>query len=292
MSTAPTIAGPDPHTRTPGFKLPPGACDSHCHIFGPGDKYPYAPGRAYTPPDAPLEMFAALQAKLGIDRAVIVNASCHGDDNRPVTDAIAQSGGRYRGVANVSDAITDRALQDLHEAGIDGCRFAFLKRLGTGHDMAGFHNVVERIAPFGWHVDLYLDPDTVAEFAPMLTKLPIPYVIDHMGTVAADKGVNQANFVDLLNLLRSDEKCWVKVTGLERSSATGAPFDDAVPFAAKLVETAPDRVLWGTDWPHPNLKRMPNDADLVDVVPRYAPDPATRQKLLVDNPSRLFGFKA
>ncbi len=157
--------------------------------------------------------------------------------------------------------------------------------------MAGFHSVVERIAPLGWHVDLYLDPDTVAEFTPMLTKLPIRYVIDHMGTVAAAKGVEQANFTDLLALLRSDEKCWVKVTGLERASATGAPFDDAVPFAAQLVETAPDRVLWGTDWPHPNLKRMPNDADLVDVVPRYAPDAATRHKLLVDNPSRLFGFK-
>jgi predicted TIM-barrel fold metal-dependent hydrolase len=291
MTIAPMIGGPDPNTRTPVFKLPPDACDSHCHIFGPADRYPYAPGRSYTPPDAPLEMFAALQAKLGIDRAVIVNASCHGDDNRPVTDAIAQSGGRYRGIANVSESTTDRELQDLHEAGIDGCRFAFLKRLGTGADMAGFHRIVERIAPMGWHVDIYLDPGTVAAFAPMLTKLPISYVIDHMGTLDASHGMDQPNFTALLDLLRSDEKCWVKVTGLERASASGAPFDDAVLFAARLVETAPDRVLWGTDWPHPNLKRMPNDADLVDAVPRYAANAALRQKLLVDNPSRLFGFQ-
>ncbi len=289
-ANAATIAGPDPHTRTPRFALPADACDSHCHIFGPASRYPYAPGRAYTPPDAPLEMFAALQAKLGIGRAVIVNASCHGSDNRPVTDAIAQSNGRYRGIANVSVETTDRELQDLKEAGIDGCRFAFLKRLGTGADMSSFHRIVERIAPLGWHVDIYLDPDTVTAFAPMLSKLPIPYVIDHMGTVAASQGVTQPNFMALLDLLRSDEKCWVKITGLERASVIGAPFTDAVPFAAQLVQTAPDRVLWGTDWPHPNLKRMPNDADLVDVVAAYAPDAATRQKLLVDNPSRLFGF--
>lgn len=292
MSAAPTIAGPDPDTRTPAFKLPPGSCDAHCHIFGPGDRYPYAPGRAYTPPDAPLAMFAALQAKLGIDRAVIVNASCHGRDNRPVTDAIAQSGGRYRGIANVDIDTTERELRDLHDAGIDGCRFAFLQRLGQSNTMASFHRIVERIAPLGWHVDLYLDPDAVAGFAPMLTRLPVRYVIDHMGTVDAAEGVGQANFTALLDLVRADEKCWVKVTGLERASATGAPFDDAVPFAAQLVQAAPDRVLWGTDWPHPNLKRMPNDADLVDALPRYAPDAATRQLLLVDNPARLFGFAA
>jgi len=158
-------------------------------------------------------------------------------------------------------------------------------------DLSSFHAIVARVAPLGWHVDLYLEPDSVADFAPMLTGLPLPYVIDHMGTAIAAKGVDQSGFTALLDLLRADEKCWVKVTGLERSSATGAPFDDAVKLAAKLVQTAPDRVLWGTDWPHPNLTRMPNDADLVDVIPRYAPDPALRAKLLVDNPSRLFRFE-
>jgi predicted TIM-barrel fold metal-dependent hydrolase len=291
MPSSPTIAGPDPDTRVPSFRLPPGACDAHCHVFGPADRYPYATDRSYTPPDAPLEMFVALQATLGIDRAVLVNASCHGTDNRPVTDAIAQSGGRYRGVATVAPDITDRELQALHEGGIDGCRFTFLKRLGRTMDLSSFHAIVARVAPLGWHVDLYLEPDSVADFAPMLTGLPLPYVIDHMGTAIAAKGVDQSGFTALLDLLRADEKCWVKVTGLERSSATGAPFDDAVKLAAKLVQTAPDRVLWGTDWPHPNLTRMPNDADLVDVIPRYAPDPALRAKLLVDNPSRLFRFE-
>lgn len=156
--SAPTIDGSNPDTRTPAFALPSNTCDSHCHIFGPGDRYLYAPSPAYTPLDAPLKMFAALQHTLGIGRAVIVNASCHGSDNCPVTDAIAQSGGRYRGIANVGPETTDRELRDLHEAGIDGCRFAFLKRLGTGHDLAGFHSVVERIAPLGWHVDLYRTP--------------------------------------------------------------------------------------------------------------------------------------
>jgi len=290
MPEAPTIAGPDPATRIPAFILPPNACDAHCHIFGPASRYPYAPGRAYTPPDAPLDMFARLEARLGITRAVIVNASCHGSDNRPVTDAIAQSAGRYRGVANVADTTTDAELRALKDAGVDGCRFAFLKRLGTGIDLDSFHRIVARIAPLGWHVDIYLDPGSVDEFAPMLRRLPVPYVIDHMGTCAAADGIDHPNFAALLELLRTDDKCWVKVTGLERSSATGAPFADAVKLAARLVQTAPDRVLWGTDWPHPNLKRMPNDADLVDVIPDYAPDLATQQHLLVDNPARLFGF--
>jgi len=290
MSNAPTIAGPDPDTRTPRFTLPPGSCDAHCHIFGPASRYPYAADSSYTPPDAPLEMFQALQRKLGIDRAVIVNASCHGTDNRPVTDAIAQSGGRYRGIATITAEVTDRELRDLKEAGIDGCRFTFLRRLGRTPDLSAFHGIVERIAPLGWHVDVYLEPGSVEEFGPILRKLPVSYVIDHMGTAPAAEGVDAKGFQDLLELLRTDEKCWVKVTGLERSTAVGAPFDDAVPLAAKLVETAPDRVLWGTDWPHPNLKRMPNDADLVDVVPRYARDEAVRHKLLVENPSRLYGF--
>jgi len=290
MLETPTIAGPDPNTRTPRFQLPPGACDAHCHIFGPATRYPYAPGRSYTPPDAPLEMFQALHATLGVSRAVIVNASCHGDDNRPVTDAIAQSGGRYRGIANVSPGISDRALEDLARSGIDGCRFTFLKRLGQAMDLESFHGIVERIAPLGWHVDIYLDPHTVADFAPMLRQLKVAYVIDHMGTHPAVDGVAHPNFQALLDLLRRDEKCWVKVTGLERSSTTGAPFADAVPLAAALIEAAPDRVLWGTDWPHPNLKRMPNDADLVDVIPSYVSDADLQLKLLVDNPARLFGF--
>ncbi len=288
MQDAPTIPGPDPDTTPPAFVLPAGACDTHCHIFGPAGRYPYAPGRAYTPPDAPLPMFAALQARLGIARAVIVNASCHGTDNYPVTDAIAQSSGRYRGIASIDPGVTDAELAALDTAGIDGCRFTFLRRLGRTMDLSDFHRLVARVAPLGWHVDLYLEPGTVPDFAPILRALPVPYVIDHMGTAPGADGPEAPGFTALLDLLRTDPKCWVKVTGLERASAAGSPFADALPLAAALCRAAPDRVLWGTDWPHPNVRRMPNDKDLVDAIPAYAPDPSAQAKLLVDNPSRLF----
>jgi predicted TIM-barrel fold metal-dependent hydrolase len=290
MMSAPLIAPPDPNTRTPRFKAPALTCDTHCHIFGPDRLYPYAPDRTYTPPDAPLEKFRELHGKIGVERAVIVNASCHGLDNRVVTDAIAQSNGRYKGIANIDDSVSDKELEKLNEQGIKGCRFTFLKRLGGVKDMAAFHRIVARIKPLGWHVDIYLDHETVEEFTPLLKNLPIPYVIDHMGTVLAAKGVDQDNFKHLINLVRSDEKCWVKLTGFERATATGAPFHDAIPFAVKLVDAAPERMLWGTDWPHPNVKHMPNDGDLMDLVPLFAKGSDVQHQILVDNPARLFGF--
>jgi len=290
MMSAPLIAPPDPNTRTPRFKAPALTCDTHCHIFGPDRLYPYAPDRTYTPPDAPLEKFRELHGKIGVERAVIVNASCHGLDNRVVTDAIAQSNGRYKGIANIDDSVSDKELEKLNEQGIKGCRFTFLKRLGGVKDMAAFHRIVARIKPLGWHVDIYLDHETVEEFTPLLKNLPIPYVIDHMGTVLAAKGVDQDNFKHLINLVRSDEKCWVKLTGFERATATGAPFHDAIPFAVKLVDAAPERMLWGTDWPHPNVKHMPNDGDLMDLVPLFAKGSDVQRQILVDNPARLFGF--
>jgi predicted TIM-barrel fold metal-dependent hydrolase len=288
--SAPLIAPPDPNTRTPVFKAPPLTCDTHCHIFGPSNLYPYAPDRTYTPPDAPLNMFRSLHGKIGVERAVIVNASAHGFDNRVVTDAIAQSNGRYKGIANISPTITDAELEQLNAQGIKGCRFTFLKRLGGVRDMAAFHRIVERIKALDWHVDIYLDHETVEEFTPLLKSLPIPYVIDHMGTVLAAKGLDQANFQHLLALVRMDEKCWVKLTGFERATASGAPFHDAVPFAEALMKAAPERMLWGTDWPHPNVKHMPNDGDLMDLVPLFATDEHAQKLLLVENPARLFGF--
>jgi 2-pyrone-4,6-dicarboxylate lactonase len=290
MSAAPLIAPPHPNPRAPAFRLPPRACDTHCHIFGPDCLYPFAADRPYTPPDAPLDMFRALHERLGVERAVIVNATPHGRDNRVVTDAIAQSGGRYKGIANVDETFTDRDLADLAAAGIAGCRFTFLPRLGRLPDMATFDRIVERIALLGWHVDLYLPATLLPEFTPRLSALPVPYVLDHMGVVDAGAGTHQPPFAALLDLFRRDEKCWVKVSCPERLSRTGPPFHDVVPFGRALVEAAPDRVLWGTDWPHPNVPAMPDDGDLVDLVPLYAPDPALRRKLLVDNPARLFGF--
>jgi 2-pyrone-4,6-dicarboxylate lactonase len=286
----PTIAPPDPNPIVPEFKLPSKSCDTHTHIFGPSSRYPFAANRPYNPPEAPLEAFRAVHEKIGVERCVIVNATVHGTDNRVVTDAIAQSGGAYKGIANVNDDMSDKELEGLDKGGIRGCRFAFLKRLGGVGDMGKFNRIVRRVAELGWHVDVYFEPGTIAEFAPILRALPTSYVIDHMGTTLAAKGLEDAAFKALLDLQASDEKCWVKITGLERASASGKPFHDAVPFAKRLIDNAPDRVLWGTDWPHPNVKFMPNDGEIVDLIPLYAPAPAVQKKLLVENPAKLFKF--
>src|SRR4029079_18631146 len=211
IMSKPTIPGPDPDTRTPKFRLPPLACDAHSHIFGPGDKYPYAEGRPYTPPDAPLEDFRTLLAKLGIGRAVIVNASVHGTDNRVALDAIAVSNGTFRAVANIDDSIAERGLRELHEGGFRGCRFNFVRHLGGVPDMAVFHRIGAMVAPWGWHIDLHLDAIDLPEYAGMLAKLPVRYAIDHMGRVKASDGLDQLPFRTLIELMTRDEKRWVKV---------------------------------------------------------------------------------
>jgi 2-pyrone-4,6-dicarboxylate lactonase len=290
LSAIPVCMAPDPNTRTPAYKPPSGACDAHCHIFGPGDKYPYAPGRSYTPPDAPLSRFKELQATLGLERAVLVNASCHGTNNTVILDAIAQSEGRYRGVANVDRTITDAELERLDAGGIRGIRFNFVAHLGGTPDLDEFDELVARVRPLGWHVVLHFDAVDLVEFDDLLRNLPVPFIIDHMGRVPTRDGLDQRPFRILLETARMDN-CWVKICGAERISSSGPPFTDAVPFAQALLEVAPDRVLWGTDWPHPNIKKhMPNDGDLVDLIPLYMPDPALQKKVLVDNPHRLYGF--
>jgi len=289
----PTCKAPDPNTRKPRFQPPPGACDAHCHIFGPGDRYPYAPDRTYTPPDAPLSRFKALQSTLGLSRAVLVNASCHGTDNTVIVDAIAQSAGRYRGIANANDSFSERDFEKLHRSGFRGVRFNFVKHLGGMPDMDEFHRIVARIQPFGWHVDLHFDAGDLVEFGDLLRELAVPFLIDHMGRVPTKAGLEQEPFRRLLDVARNNERCWVKISGAERISSAGPPFTDAVPFAQALIAAAPERILWGTDWPHPNISRhMPNDGDLVDLVPLYMPDPALQRRILVDNPHRLYGFDA
>ena len=291
MAEIPVCMAPDPDTRVPAYKPPPGACDSHCHIFGPGDTYPYAADRSYTPPDAPLARFKELQATLGLERAVLVNASCHGDDNTVVLDAIAQSGGQYRGVANVGASITDAELERLNAGGVRGIRFNFVQHLGGTPDLDDFDALVHRVAPLGWHVVLHFDAKDLVDFGDMLRKLPVPFIIDHMGRVPTSDGLEQAPFKILLETARMDN-CWVKICGAERISAAGPPFTDAVPFAQAVLEVAADRTLWGTDWPHPNIKRhMPNDGDLVDLIPLFMPDSALQQAVLVDNPHRLYQFE-
>jgi predicted TIM-barrel fold metal-dependent hydrolase len=281
---------PDPNPHVPHYIVPALACDAHCHVFGPAAIFPYAPNRAYTPQDAPRDRLAALHGVLRIERAVIVQASCHGTDNRAMLDAIAHSGGRYRGVAIVDESFGDADYATLHEAGIRGVRFNFVRHLGGMPDIKVVRDVVQRVRPLGWHLIVHLDAVDIVELSSVLRSLPVPFVIDHMGRVKASAGIDQVPFRALLDLLQA-ENCWVKVCGAERVSATGPPFHDAVPFARALVETAPDRVLWGTDWPHPNVGRfMPNDGDLVDLLPLIAPDEASRRKLLVENPARLYGW--
>ncbi len=273
--------------RKPAFTLPPGATDAHCHVFGPGDKFPYAPNRRYTPEDAPKEMLRALHDYLGISRAVIVQASCHGKDNAAMMDCLAWDPKRYRGVAIVDDTFTDKQFDDLHAGGVRGVRFNFVKHLGGAPDMDVFNRVVDRVKGRGWHVVLHLDAKDIDELSGMIRGLPMTFVIDHMGRVPAKDGLDQAPFKTLLELAKLD-KCWIKVCGSERIDFP--PYDKAVPIARKIVETIPDRVLWGTDFPHPNPTHEADEGDLVDLVPKIVPDAAMQQKLLVDNPARLYGF--
>ena len=281
-----------PHTQTaerrrPAFALPAGSCDAHCHVFGPGNVFPYAPSRRYTPEDAPKEALAALHERLGIDRAVIVQASCHGADNRAMLDAIAWRPDRYKGVAIVDETFDERAYQQLDDGGVRGVRFNFVRHLGGAPDMAVFDRVIDRIKDRGWHVVLHLDATDIVPLADMIRRLPIPFVIDHMGRVDTKLGTDQPAFLALLELARRDN-CWVKVCGSERISSH--PFDAAVPFARALVETSPERTLWGTDFPHPNLKEPVDEADLVDLVTRFSLTAEEQQRLLVENPARLYGF--
>jgi predicted TIM-barrel fold metal-dependent hydrolase len=287
-----TCQGPDPNTKRPSFKAPPGACDAHCHVFGPASKFPYAPDRTYTPPDAPFEKFEELQKILGLTRAVMVQATCHGTDNSATLDAIARSGGRYRGVAMVDESFTDKDYETLDKGGIRGVRFSFARHLGGAPDFRKVERIAARIRPLGWHLVLYIEAEDVVENAKTLAGFGMPVVIDHMGRVKTGAGLHQRPFRMLLDLARGED-FWVKICGPERISTRGAPFTDAVPFARTLVEAAPDRLLWGTDWPHPNIEGiMPNDGDLMDLLAQAAPDEAVRNRILVDNPARLYGFDA
>ena len=282
-----SIPPPDPNPTKPAYVPPAGACDAHCHVFGPAAKYPYSATRAYTPPDAPVEHLRRLHARLGISRAVIVHASCHGTDMRVTLDAIASSNSSYRGVAMVGSGVTDAGLERLHAGGIRGVRFNFVSHLGGAPDLALFDSMLSRVGDLGWHIVLHLDAEDIVVYSDRIKRIPVPFVIDHMGRVRAERGLDQKPFKLLLDLMRN-ELAWVKVCGAERVSSTGKPFRDAIPFAAALIEAAPDRILWGTDWPHPNVKVMPNDGETVDLFAEFCPDESVRRRILVDNPTRLY----
>jgi 2-pyrone-4,6-dicarboxylate lactonase len=271
------------------FTPPPLACDAHCHVFGPAARFPYDPKAAYHPEDAPFEALQQLHKRLGLQRAVIVHASCHGADMRVTLDAIARSGGRYRGTAIIDETYTDKDFERMHEGGIRAVRFNFVRHLGGRPSMDFFQKTVQKLQFFGWHLILHLDAQDLVELEDVFRKLPVPFVIDHMGRVKAADGLEQPPFKTLLGFLKN-ENAWVKICGAERVSSEGPPFADAVPFGRALVEAAPDRVLWGTDWPHPNVKWMPDDAALVNLFPLMAPQEDLQYKILVDNPARLYGF--
>ena len=282
---------------TPRFQLPAGAVDAHCHVFGPGEKFPYAPERKYTPCDASKEQLFALRDHLGFDKNVIVQATCHGSDNRALVDALKASNGKAKGVATVNRHVTDAELQDMHDAGVRGTRFNFVKRLADFTPREVLLEIAHRIAPLGWHVVVYFEAQDLPDLYDFFTALPTTVVVDHMGRPDVSKPVEGPEFELFVKMMREHSNIWSKVSCPERLSLSGPkalhgeqnPYADVVPFAKRLVETFPDRVLWGTDWPHPNLKdHMPDDGLLVDFIPHIATTPELQRKLLVDNPNRLY----
>jgi 2-pyrone-4,6-dicarboxylate lactonase len=279
-----------PNPSRPRFALPPGSVDAHCHVFGPGEEFPFASERKYTPCDAGKEQLFALRDFLGFDRNVIVQATCHGADNSAMVDALLASAGRARGVATVRPDVTDEELTRLHEAGVRGVRFNFVRRLVDPKPDEYYRGIVERIARLGWHVVLYFEAPDLLERRELFASLPTVIVVDHMGRPDVTESVDSREFDRFLSFMSDHPYVYTKVTCPERLSVSGPPdYRDVVPFAKLLVETFPDRVLWGTDWPHPNLHdHMPDDGNLVDFVPRIAVTAALRQQLLVDNPARLY----
>ena len=293
--------GPSP----PRFKLPAGSVDAHCHVFGPGHQFPYAPERKYTPCDASKAQLVALRDHLGFARNVVVQATCHGADNSAMVDACVSSGGRARGVATVKRSITDNELQALHAAGVRGVRFNFVKRLVDFTPKDELLEIAGRIKALGWHVVIYFEAVDLPELWGFFTALPTTVVVDHMGRPDVGLPVDGPQLELFISFMREYPNVWSKVTCPERLSVAGpaalpdaqatqgpahrSAYRDVVPFARRLVETFPDRVIWGTDWPHPNLKdHMPDDGLLVDFIPHIAVTSELQQKLLVNNPMRLY----
>lgn len=281
----------------PRFKLPAGTVDAHCHVFGPGAEFPYAPERKYTPCDASRHQLYALRDHLGAARNVVVQATCHGADNRAMVDALVHSGGRARGVATVKRSVSDAELQSMHAAGVRGVRFNFVKRLVDFTPKDELIEIAGRIAKLGWHVVIYFEAVDLPELWDFFTSLPTTVVVDHMGRPDVSKPVDGPEFELFVKFMREHPNVWSKVSCPERLSISGPPalngeqnaYRDVVPFGRRIVETFPDRVLWGTDWPHPNLKdHMPDDGLLVDFIPHIAVTSGLQHKLLVDNPTRLY----
>ena len=290
---------PDPNTRKPNFTLPPNSCDTHFHVFGPPERFPFVSTHEYTPPAAPLEHYLKMIAVIGIERGVVVQPSVHGLDNSATLDAIAQMPQRFRGIGRIDDKTSKNELKRLHDGGIRGVRFNLLDRPRGNVRLDVFDRCAENIAPLGWSVDLHIDTKNFLEQEKRIRALPIPVVIDHIARIKPEAGLGQPAFQLLLDLLKGGH-VWVKVSGADKICNTrvhsyfGLPFIEVIPFARVVIEVAPDRVIWGTDWPHSNNfapGHTPNDGDLVDLLAAFAPDEKTRKKILVDNPAALYGFE-
>lgn len=275
---------------SPTFRLPPGAVDAHCHVFGPASKFAYAPERRYTPCDAPKERLWALRDFLGFERNVIVQATCHGYDNRALCDALRDSEGRARGVASVAPDAPEEVLVALQRAGVRGARFNFVKRLVEPRPQKEYIEFACRVSQLRWHIVVYLEATDLPNLYGFIANLPLPVVIDHLGRPDTSKHPEGPEFQLFLRLMRENPNVWSKITCPERLSNSGPPgYSDVVPFARRVVEEFPDRVLWGTDWPHPNMRsHMPDDGRLVDFIPEIAQTALLQQKLLVENPMRLY----
>ncbi|CAB4910173.1 MAG: amidohydrolase family protein [Actinobacteria bacterium] len=279
-----------PNPSKPKFVVPAGAVDAHCHVFGPGDIFPFAPERKYTPCDASWGQLFALRDFLGFEKNVVVQATCHGSDNSALLDVLERAQGKARGVVTVKPDIAVAELERMHALGVRGVRFNYVKRLVDPKPDDYYRGIIEKIRPLGWHVVLYFEPSDLEEKKEFFNSLNIPLVIDHMGRPDVTKPVEGPEFEMFLDFMRGNPKIWCKVSCPDRLSLSGSPlYTDVVPFAKTIVEEFPDRVLWGTDWPHPNMKKeMPDDGILVDYVPSIATTPELQQKLLVTNPNNLY----
>jgi len=279
-----------PSPSKPKLRLPPGACDTHCHVIGPKEKFAFSPASTSNPADAPKEMLFALHERLGVERCVIVQTAVHGTDNRVVEDAMAAKGGTYLGIALLPATVDSAELRRLDRLGFRGVRYNFIKHLQQVATIGEVLALAPRLADIGWHLQVYMDSSYLADMGPALERSPVPVVIDHIGRIDASLGLDQPQFQTLLRLMEN-EKFWVKVAGCDRITRAGPPYADAVPFARKLVADFTDRVVWGTDWPHPHhAPPVPDDGALVDLIAEFAPAAAQRQAILVDNPTRLYRF--
>lgn len=282
-----TCQAPDLHPRKPAITVPPGACDTHAHLFGATDRYPHQSKPAYTPPDVDVDDYRQMLATLGIERAVIVHSAVN-RDHQVTIDALRESEGRWRGIATLGPAVTERELALLHEAGFRGVRFNPYNNTEVG--LRGLEEVAARIKPYGWHVQLHLDARDLVELEDRLLRLGVPIVIDHLGHMPTAAGIGDPGFQKLLTMLRR-KQCWVKLSAPMRFEDLRPPYPGVIPFAQALIEAGPDRVVWGSDWPHVIFDGyMPNDGELLDLLALWAPDAALRKRILVDNAAALYGY--